>query len=386
MQFLEIIREGKNIQGVHIYKKSYITFISLFFADGSYLELDLIHRIERKGIIFLNTEEIIKRASKNKEGIKIASLACNFEYIILFYLINGASVPEKYISYFGSLTEEGRREIFAHISTKHTVHLNVLDELFNPKERNARKIVREVYQHTTNRGAKLFFHKIRYLSDVYREMIFNKGIVISFSGVDGAGKSTVIEQVENILQKKYRQKTVVLRHRPGILPILSAYRYGKEAAEKRTTQQLPRQGKNENSINSFFRFLYYYTDYFFGQYYIYFHYTLKGYTVLYDRFYFDFIIDAKRSNIVLPKPLVKIFYFFLFKPEVNIFLYAPTEQILHRKKELSVNDIQQLTHDYRLLFENFADKYKKQHYVAIDNIHLDTTLNLVIDKCISASF
>jgi thymidylate kinase len=170
-----------------------------------------------------------------------------------------------------------------------------------------------------------------------------RGITVTFSGVDGAGKSTIIEEVRQTLQKKYRQKIVVLRHRPSLLPILSSVVHGKSEAEKRTREKLPRQGTNKSVVSSLFRFTYYYLDYLVGQYYIYFRYTLRGYTVLYDRYYFDFIIDSRRSNIVLPKGFMKWCYHFIFKPQVNVFLFASPEIIRSRKQELSQEDITSLT-------------------------------------------
>ena len=61
-------------------------------------------------------------------------------------------------------------------------------------------------------------------------------------------------------------------------------RYGKAKAESNTRERLPRQGTNSSGLSSFFRFMYYYIDYILGQFYIYFKYTLRGYTVLYDRY------------------------------------------------------------------------------------------------------
>ena len=222
-------------------------------------------------------------------------------------------------------------------------------------------------------------------TDVIRDLIHNRGIIVTFSGVDGAGKSTILESVRQSLQMKYRQRVVVLRHRPSLLPILSSIRYGKQNAERKTTEVLPRQGKNNSKISSLFRFAYYYLDYLLGQFYIYFRYAFRGYTVLYDRYYFDFIIDSKRSNIVLPKSFLKLFYYFLFKPNVNVFLYAAPEIILSRKRELSSEDIQSLTAEYRELFDELSKGGKTKKYMVINNTDLNLTLDIVMKQCISAA-
>ena len=129
----------------------------------------------------------------------------------------------------------------------------------------------------------------------------------------------------------------------------------------------------------------YYADYIIGQWYVYIKYILRGYTVLYDRYYFDFIADSRRSNIVLNKNFTKALYRFVYKPRVNVFLCAPPEIILQRKQELDLKDIELLTANYKNLFDEFANRYNKQRYLSISNINLDTTLHTVIKECISVN-
>ncbi|CAN5577113.1 hypothetical protein BH11BAC2_BH11BAC2_08970 [soil metagenome] len=382
---LDLIRKGPKPERINLHRKSFVTFVSLVFADGSYLELDLIHRFERKGIIYLNAAEVLKSSERNAEGMKVPSLHHTFEYIILFSLINKSSVPQKYQQYLAALSFEERAGIFGYICSKYKLHLNTLDELYDPSLRETKKITTRILQFPINKGFYKFFHRIRYLGDLSSDFIGARGITVTFSGVDGAGKSTILENVKVTLQKKYRQKTIVLRHRPSLLPILSAFRYGKKNAEQKATQNLPRQGNNSSQLGSLFRFLYYYTDYLVGQFYVHFRYTLRGYNVLYDRYYFDFIIDSKRSNIILPKRFLKACYYFVFKPNVNVFLYAPAEIILSRKQEMSEGDINQLTAQYKELFEDLGKNNKHHHYLVINNTDLNKTLDLVIKECISAA-
>lgn len=384
-EFLEIIGKGENIKRIHLSKKSFATYVSLLFNDGSYLEIDLLFRFDRKGIIYLDPEEILDNAEELSGGISVASKSHNFEYILLFYLLNGASVPPRYRDYFTSFSFEQRAEIFTHITARYKVNINVLDELYDFNARFTKKIVSYVHARKENRGHHLLIHKLRYGRDLIHDALHHRGITVTFSGVDGAGKSTIIEEVRQSLQQKYRQKIVVLRHRPSLLPILSSFRYGKSEAEKRTREKLPRQGNNKSGISSFFRFLYYYLDYLLGQYYVYFRYTLRGYTVLYDRYYFDFIIDSRRSNIVLPKGFLRFCYTFIFKPQVNVFLFAPAEVIYSRKQEMSINDISALTSEYKELFDELGRDNKREQYLVINNINLDETLNRIMNECVSAA-
>jgi thymidylate kinase len=384
-EILNIIRKGANLARVHVHHKSFAMFVSLLFKDETYLEIDLIHRFDRKGIIYLNADEVIDHAVTRKDGLKVAAETHNFEYVLLYYHCNGSEVPQRYRQYFSTFSFEQRSAIFTHITGRYKVNINTLDELYDLRTRFSKKIQLHVQQRPDNRQPSRFLHKVRYYLDVLRDAIFHRGITVTFSGVDGAGKSTVLEEVKETLQYKYRQRTIVLRHRPTLLPILSSLRYGKEGAEQRAKESLPRQGRNNNIFSSLIRFFYYYADYLLGQYYIFFRYTLRGYTVLYDRYYFDFIIDPRRSNIELPTWFTRWFYMFIFKPEVNVFLFASPEIIKQRKQELSHEDIHHLTSGYRKLFEELGKKTRKQHYLVINNINLDDTLRQVMKECVSAT-
>jgi hypothetical protein len=110
---------------------------------------------------------------------------------------------------------------------------------------------------------------------------------------------------------------------------------------------------------------------------------LRGKIVLYDRYYFDFIADARRSNIQLPKSVTETGYHFLMKPEFNFFLYAAPEKILSRKKELSYHSICDLTSEYSSLFSKLERKNQRVKYLAIENNDLDVTLGTIMNTIIT---
>ena len=381
-KILKIIKLGKNIERIQLHKKTFAIFIRLLFEDGSYLEIDLLHRFDRKGIQYLDASMVLEEVIFTKSGLKVAYHAYNFEYILLFYLLNDAVVPQKYRDYFSNFNPNDRGGIFIHMTSRYTVNINVLEDLYSLHSRHAKKIKTRIANLPVNKGIRWMYHKLRYAKDLIHDLIHHRGITITFSGVDGAGKSTMINEVNEILKSKFRHRTIVLRHRPSLLPILSSMHHGKKAAEKKTRERLPRQGTNTSVLSSFFRFMYYYNDYLFGQFFVYFKYTLRGYTVLYDRYYFDFIIDSKRSNIVLSRKFMKWGYTFIFKPELNVFLYADPEVIQARKQELNANDISQLTSEYRQLFSELSHNGKKKNYLVLNNVSKEDTLQRVMKECI----
>ena len=382
---LNIISAGTNVLKIDLHKKSFVTYVSIFFEDCGYLEIDLIHRFDRKGLIYLESKLMLEHAELNYEGIKVASKQHHFEYVMLFYMMNKAEVPFKYQNHFTAFSTEKRAAIFSYLLEKYRLHINTLDDLYDPHKRHRKKILNKIKTCPENTKLNSFTNKLRYWKDVIIDIRRKRGYAVSFSGVDGAGKSTVLLNINNSLRSKYRQQTIVLRHRPSLLPILSSFRYGKQQAQDRAKTTLPRKGKNKNSVSSLLRFSYYFLDYLIGQGFVYYKYILRGYIVLYDRYYFDFIADSKRSNIVLNKNFVKLLYRFVYKPQINIFLCAPPETILQRKQELNANDIQVLTHEYKLLFDEFAQRYKNQQYITISNVDLNKTIDTVIKECISVT-
>ncbi len=315
-----------------------------------------------------------------KENIRVLSPQYDFEYTFLFYQSNRADFPMKYFYAFSKFPMEKRIQIKNYINEKYNLEEEDLDILMDYAPNIRKQVMRKLASLPMNKGTKRFTRLKQYIRDTLSSVKTRKGFLVTFSGVDGAGKSTIISLVSSKLSEKYRRKVVILRHRPSLLPILSSYTYGKKEAELRSINKNPRSGNNTQFLSSFIRFAYYLTDYLIGQFYVYFRYTLRGKIVLYDRYYFDFINDAKRSNIVLPQWITKAFFRLVFKPKINFFLYADPDVILKRKQELSKETIVELTNNYQSLFSAFGKKYKHSHYVQIENIDGQKTIDKVMGK------
>lgn len=355
---LNYLSEHSLVKKADINTSSKMSSILCLLTDNSILALDLIWKLKRKSIQFLNTEEVLNRSFTNDYLIKSLNQEDTQTYLKYFYGLNNSSIPEQYLHYFENKT-------IAKLDKKALIkHLQLLPE---------------------NKGLNFLKNQFLYFIDIFREIKPKKGFIITFSGVDGAGKSTIIEQTKEILTKKYRKNIVVIRHRPSILPILSAWTKGKKNAEKMAANSLPRQGKNNSFLSSLIRFTYYYIDYLTGQFYIYIKHVFRGKIVLYDRYYFDFINDSLRSNIQLPKSFTTFLYHFLLKPRFNFFLYADSATILSRKKELEAHTIEQLTNEYIALFKQL-DQKSQSAYISIENIDLKTTLQTIISKTIFEIF
>lgn len=354
---------------VQVEKRSHMLSVQLFLFDASVLSIDLIWSLTRKSYVMLDAKEVLKNSIESTFGIKHMCAMDTARYIALFYGLNNANIPPKY-------------QVYDLVMANGTSNFDQLlyQSYMMPKEKK-QEMISFLRQTPNNSWVNRAIHAIGYAFDTIKFALFSRGLTITFSGVDGAGKSTIIENVRHEIEKKLRKKVIVLRHRPSLLPILSAITKGKAQAEKDAASTLPRQGSNKSSISSALRFGYYYFDYLVGQFYVYLKYVRRGYVVLYDRYYFDFINDSKRSNIELPKALIKAAYFFVLEPDLNFFLFADPVVILKRKQELDPPTITRLTNAYLELFEDL--NAREARYFSIENVALKDTMKIIMNKTLA---
>lgn len=324
--------------------------LEVILIDGSRIDIDLIFQFRRKWLDYLDASLVLKSKVLSSNGLQLANDEANALYVQRFYALNGSEIPEKHLHWISS----------------------------SPTITSVKEVNKVVNRLPQNRGMNNFINRINYFREMIMSMNKDRGFLITFSGVDGAGKSTIIDAIRNELEKAHRRRVVVIRHRPSLLPIISALKYGKKGAEQRSVATLPRQGKNGSKVSSLFRFVYYLSDYVFGQWWIHFRYVRKGVVVLYDRYYFDFINDSRRSNIALSPSFTERFYGLIRKPEFNFFLWAPSGVILKRKQELDKESIEGLTTQYTELFDRLQRRDSKSVYRCIENLEIGETVELIM--------
>ena len=369
-KMVSFLKNHTLISRIKTEKKSFMNAIKIVTNENEILAIDLIWQLKRKNLEMLDAKKIIAENIKNEFQVKTTSCKYTVQYIGLFHLLNNGKIPKKYKAY-------------AQIIHNSKAELDLLiGEHYVNRKQNKTKLLEYLHRQKANRKINFMINTLNYGLDTLKSYFSNSGFVITFSGVDGVGKSTVIEQIAIKIEKQLRKKVIVLRHRPSLLPILSVYTKGKEKAHTDVISSLPRQGKNTSLLSSLLRFSYYYFDYLIGQFVIYFKYTLRGDVVIYDRYYFDFINDSKRSNIQLPKYISKSGYRFLLKPKFNFFLFEEAKVILKRKNGLNESTINELTKEYKTLFQHLKLKTKNTRYDSIRNDNLDSTLNTIITTLI----
>ena len=157
-----------------------------------------------------------------------------------------------------------------------------------------------------------------------------KNIIITFMGVDGAGKSTLAKALNKVIKNsKY------LHLKPYILFL-----------DRRTIVKNPHQEKKSNFFFSFLRLLSWLISYK-----VFFYLKKNKQIYIFDRYAHDILIDPMRYKHSLSFVFTKFILSFFPKPNLWIFLNPSIKTINLRKNELSNKELNRQITQYTQFFK-----------------------------------
>lgn len=356
------LKQHKLVNRLSCLKKSYMACLQIVLKDGSLLGLDLIWKFQRKSLVFMNAENVLKNSFENIYGVFQIDPLSLAKYIGWFYGLNRAKVPLKYkkhVKYLWKSKTDESTNLLIRVYTKEFFDIAALKRVLRRSKKN--------------NFLNTFFNSINYVVDLCKEIVYTKGMVIAFSGVQGSEKTTIVEKVKHEINKKIRKRVIILKHGPNILPFLNR-KIKASTIEKQNVRTISIKEKKRSFLNLFSSSSYYYMDYFLGQFYIYFRYVLRGYVVLYDGYYFDFIYGNQKNDLRLSKHIISTGYEFLFKPEINVLIHTDNDKI-------GVHNFY-TSNGTKTAFEKLNTTYEKQYY-AIKNEEIKYNIDLIVDKIVA---
>lgn len=198
------------------------------------------------------------------------------------------------------------------------------------------------------------------------------GYTIAFLGVDGAGKTTIINSITPLLTEAVHNEIYYEHMRPNFLPSIASLFGRKEHVGPVTN---PHEKKASGFIGSIFRLSYYSMDYIIG-------YWIKVYPSLvrkpslwiFDRYFYDYLIDPKRGRIKLPSWIIKIVKVFIPSPNLIICLGGDPKTIYDRKKEVPLKEVQAQVKTLKA----FCNEEKNAHWIDTSK-DIETTINEVVE-------
>jgi thymidylate kinase len=164
------------------------------------------------------------------------------------------------------------------------------------------------------------------------------GKFIAVLGVDGAGKSTIINSIRPALDDATHNATVVHHLRPTWLPPLARMK-GKKSRPTGPVLQ-PHDSKPSGPLGSLFRLIYLSLDYVLGYWFVTRLQIAKQPTVvIFDRYAYDMVIDPRRFRIALPAKVIRWFTRLAPRPDLIFCLYGTPGVLAARKQELPLVEV-----------------------------------------------
>lgn len=203
------------------------------------------------------------------------------------------------------------------------------------------------------------------------------GKCLAFCGLDGAGKTTILDELNSIFVNLLKQKKVYYAYwRPFVIPEIRELfgmqnsKSGIALNKQKSRTIIVNESKPKNPFISLLKLNYYCLDYMLA--------PLKyggirsrGGMILFDRHYIDMIVHPQRFEMKIPQSLLLFFYYLIPKADFTFFLYCTPEEIHQRKQEFSKGEITEQIE----LYNNVGKKIK--NFIPI---HTNTSIAEEIDE------
>lgn len=372
------IKSTKNIRITGFTQRQNMTALYIYGVqwgnNRNAIKIDLISARTWKGFHYLPVETVLEYTeSKDPEQPIIRSPAPHHEAIIsLFghYLSTG-SIKQKYAKeirrIFTQHADQVRNELSPYLGKRITDQLAISIEKNNQEalKRLRRKVVFALI--IKNIGSKPLESLFGYIKHSFTEFILLgrncNSLVFAFLGPDGAGKSTLIEQVSNKLDDT--ASNIKLVH------LKPTYLFKGRIAQRGIVTD-PHQKEPRSKIVSVLKLIFWicelWVDRFFNR--------EKNYSIkIYDRYFDDVSIDPIRYRYSAGIKFAQLCQRLIPKPDLYFICIAPTEVIQERKQEVPEHETRRQLEAYKAL----ADNHQK---IIIDN---SGSMEVATEKCLESA-
>lgn len=304
-------------------------------TTGGFVQLDFQFNFAWLGIDLLDERKVLKKRLFNG---KIYHLPPDLTFLpkYLYSRILGAVYPKKYqivrkiaFAYGGEYLESTLKEISLGG-----------DARYWDRARKWTLRLRSFFSAFCHRPTRAVYFMMEFLTRYVLDLFWRRGLMISFSGPDGCGKTTVIE----LLRERLAVNPPMLFHfRPSLLPNLGEVAH-KAGAVKEVDRNFdrPHRGRRKGLISSLIRLAYYSCDYMIGYVVRLLPLRQRKHIVFFDRYFTDIIVDGERSSIFLNYRFLAWLRHFIPGCQYNFLFRVDPERILNRKQELSGEAIERI--------------------------------------------
>ncbi len=335
------------------------TFFNISEKEVSSIKIDFFYGLVWRGSETISFDYLYEN-SINYNNFRVPEPTLDAVLLFLKPLMTGGVIKEKYLPTIKNEVEKNPSKFKKHLNyildTK--IANKVWKELEENKIYNTINFKSQICRSTWFKRFKnnplltltsFIEHSIR---EFKRRIIRKKGNFVCFLGPDGVGKSTIIDLISLEAEKKFikeKRDVEIIHFRPYLFPNIGALAEQAKIKKQDKNFHNPHRGKEKNFISSLLRITYYWLDYFLGYYCLIKNKLKNNRVVIFDRYFYDFLADPKRSSIKLPYLIKKIYLRFVPKPDIVFFLHCEADIIYERKQELTMNSIEILLKKYEKL-------------------------------------
>lgn len=355
-KILNILQSYKDLEITGVVARSYVHNVFIFGVEwGEFrsIQLDFITELSWKGQLFLDVKDVLSDRLTYKNFYIPSPID---EAIVSFFtsLLYGAFIKEKYldrishiVSQNPAVTKSKLTIFFGSFLADKIVRNIQSNDMTTLLEYNLRYKI-SLIKSNIRRSPLRSIH--RYFQYYKKESLIRLGrkFRVVFLGPDGAGKSTIINKVKT--QLGYSAKPVEIVHLRKSLR--------KNTVPNQVVDN-PHAQEPRNYLFSFLKLIYWVFEYKVDQI---FNRPRVLSLSLYDRYYHDLLIDARRYRYKGNKLFIRLFSVFIPKPILWVVLIAPPEILYHRKQEVGYDEL-----------VTQVEEYKRFHQTAPNSLVIDTS-------------
>ncbi len=348
------------------------------------IKIDLMIETSYKSLVPIVSGELIKTNRDVYKGFMVANEVIEGIMHLLYPLVTFGLVRDKYKEKIYKLNEVDKfqRYLESIVGHKHGVLLGSLikDNNWHGIEMMSGSIKRYLIVKMLSKidtlRIKIFF---RFLESIFSRTIRKNGIVISFTGIDGAGKSSIKEyMIKNSNKYFTKNKCKEFYWRPFLLPRIARLlgTKGQKEVVDGSGKRVVRHSLFTSMVN-ILKYLYYVLDFISGQV-KYFTQSHTGGLVVFDRYHFDNIIYSERFGFKISKKIMVFFDRYIIpQPDIQFYFNAQTNILYERKHEIDIDEI----NNQKLLYADAMNGRKDIIEICTDG-SFDNSVNKVLLKCL----
>jgi thymidylate kinase len=309
-----------------------------------------------KNSVYFGNKEIISSSilfknTKNYNNIIVLNERVGVLLSFLKELLNNKVCEQKYIVDLQQQFDEQDidAQLLSQFTPQFVVYIN--QNLHHLDERHCLEL---------HQLSKISFRRSKYygFNSKLGRLLKQPGFIIAFLGTDGSGKSTIIKNITPALNDAFHNAVYYEHMRPNKFPSIARLLGNKEEFSGPVTN--PHGSSTSGFLGSLLRWSYYTLDYTFGFYLkVWPKKAIRSCVWIFDRYYYDYLIDPKRGRIKLPYWILKFGQSIIPEPDIILCLGADAGEIHQRKPELPLAEVERQV----LELKTFCDSHKKAVWI-----------------------